>query len=153
MATYKKQLRDKDGNTIYPDVGLELDNVVYSDDPSEPIDNIIDPNSYSTTEKWTGGYWVDGKKIYKKTIDFGALPNATTKSVSIGATNVGHYIKFEGVAWTSTGTTLNFPLVSPYNVTYQVGAYIDNGSIVVQAGDNKSGYSTCYVTVCYTKTS
>ena len=32
----KKQLKDKDGNTIYPDVGLDLDSVVYSDDPTEP---------------------------------------------------------------------------------------------------------------------
>lgn len=38
MATYKKQLHDKDGNTIYPDVGLNLDDVVYSDDPTEPIE-------------------------------------------------------------------------------------------------------------------
>lgn len=34
----KKQLKDKDGNTIYPDVGLNLDDVVYSDDP-EPVEN------------------------------------------------------------------------------------------------------------------
>ena len=39
MATYKKQLKDKDGNTIYPDVGLDLDSVVYSDDPTEPVEN------------------------------------------------------------------------------------------------------------------
>lgn len=31
----KKQLKDKDGNTIYPDVGLDLDSVVYSDDPTQ----------------------------------------------------------------------------------------------------------------------
>lgn len=38
MATYKKQLKDKNGNTIYPDVGLNLDDVVYSDDPTTPIE-------------------------------------------------------------------------------------------------------------------
>lgn len=36
---------------------------------------------WSTTEHWTGGF-TDGIKIYSKTIDFGALPNATTKSVA-----------------------------------------------------------------------
>lgn len=118
---------------------------VYGDDPSNM--------NYSLIEVKTGATWIDGSPIYKKTIDFGALPNATTKSVSIGATNVDHYIKFEGVAWTSSGTTINFPMVSPYNVAYQVGAYIDSGNIIVQAGDNKSGYSTCYVTVYYTKSS
>lgn len=36
---YKKQLKDKDGNTIYPDVGLNLDDVVYADDPTQPVEN------------------------------------------------------------------------------------------------------------------
>lgn len=40
MATYKKQLHDKDGNVIYPDVGLNLDDVVYSDDPTEPAGSV-----------------------------------------------------------------------------------------------------------------
>lgn len=35
MATYKRQLKDKDGNTIYPDVGLELDDVIYGSDPGQ----------------------------------------------------------------------------------------------------------------------
>jgi hypothetical protein len=35
MAVYKKPLYDKDGNQIYPDVGLELDEVIYGDDPGQ----------------------------------------------------------------------------------------------------------------------
>lgn len=31
----KKQLRDKDGNLIYPDVGIDLDEVIYGSDPGE----------------------------------------------------------------------------------------------------------------------
>lgn len=38
MTTYKKQLKDKDGNTIYPDVGIDLDNVVYGVDPQSTAD-------------------------------------------------------------------------------------------------------------------
>lgn len=36
----KKRLRDKDGNLIYPDVGIDLDEVIYGSDPgevSEPV--------------------------------------------------------------------------------------------------------------------
>lgn len=33
MATYKRQLKDEDGNTIIPDVGLNLDDVLYGTDP------------------------------------------------------------------------------------------------------------------------
>lgn len=38
-------------------------------------------NSYSFDEKWTGGTWVDGKKIYKKTYDLGTVPSPSGSSV------------------------------------------------------------------------
>jgi len=38
-------------------------------------------NSYSFDEKWTGGTWVDGKKIYKKTYDLGTVPSTSSTSV------------------------------------------------------------------------
>lgn len=93
---YKKQLRDKDGNVVYPDVGLNLDDVVYSDDPTEVVEDIIDPSSYSLDEKWTGGYWVDGQKIYKKTIAINSLPNSGG-AVTVPLSGVGRIINFEAV--------------------------------------------------------
>lgn len=47
---YKKQLHDKDGNVIYPDVGINLEDVVYSDDPTEPIEN---PTPWITNDEIT----------------------------------------------------------------------------------------------------
>ena len=63
----KKQLKDKDGNTIYPDVGIDLGSVVYSDDPTETI----------SPEPWidTGDIKdnaVTNSKIDYSTIDFSA---------------------------------------------------------------------------------
>ena len=152
MTTYKKQLRDKDGNTIYPDVGLDLDNVVYSDDPSEDIGDIIDPNSYSTTEKWTGGYWIDGKKIYKKTINFGALPNATNKRVAHGISNLDLIIKTEGYSKDS----YNIHRAVPYtHMGSSLGGSvmdIESSDIVIYTDSNRSGL-TAYITLYYTKSS
>ena len=45
MATYTKQLKDKDGNIIYPDVGIPLGDAVFSDDPTE----ITQPNGWITS--------------------------------------------------------------------------------------------------------
>lgn len=59
MATYKKQLLDKDGNVIYPDVGLNLDKVVYSDDPTEPLGDVSP--------------WVSGSDILPNTISSGNI--------------------------------------------------------------------------------
>lgn len=149
MATYKKQLRDKDGNTIYPDVGLDLDNVVYSDDPSENIGDVIDPNSYSTTEKWTGGYWIDNKKIYKKTINFGALPNNTQKSVNHNISNLDWVVKVECFAKDAYGNRLSMPTPSTNPVTLNVR---DTDILVVTTSD-RSSYTQTYCTIYYTKTS
>jgi hypothetical protein len=43
---------------------------------------------WRTTEEWIGSYNADAGKIYAKTIDFGALPNTTTKSVAHGITGL-----------------------------------------------------------------
>ena len=80
MTTYKKQLKDKDGNTIYPDVGIDLDNVVYSDDPTTPIGDIIDPYTYSTTETRVGT-WVNGKPLYRRVFS-GTVASATSTLVA-----------------------------------------------------------------------
>ena len=94
---YKKQLRDKDGNVVYPDVGLNLDDVVYSDDPDEAVEDIIDPSSYSLDEKWTGGYWVDGNKIYKKTISIDIPSSGTEVTIAHNISNFNSLIKYDGV--------------------------------------------------------
>lgn len=91
---YKKQLKDKDGNTIYPDVGLNLDDVVYSDDPESVGDDYIDPASYSTTEHKTGGTWIDGKPIYKKTITYDTN-GSLDFSIGTGISNGDELVEFE----------------------------------------------------------
>ena len=37
MATYKKRLKNRNGDTIIPDVGIDLGAVVYSDDPTTTV--------------------------------------------------------------------------------------------------------------------
>jgi len=92
----KKQLKDKDGNTIYPDVGLNLDDVVYSDDPESVGDDYIDPASYSTDEKKTGGTWIDGKPIYKKTITYNTT-GVLDFTINTGISNGDSLVKFESI--------------------------------------------------------
>lgn len=78
MATYKKQLHDKDGNTIYPDVGIDLDDVVYSDDPTEPVsspepwvkyDDII-TNNTTDANGWTILRLSKKATLYRRTFTF-----------------------------------------------------------------------------------
>ena len=151
---YKKQLRDKDGNVVYPDVGLNLDDVVYSDDPTEEFDSIIDPNSYSLSEKWTGGYWVDGKKIYKKTIYVASFPNAAEATIAHNISNLGQVIRLQG--YMATGSGGAWPIPMPPNplaaITTGIIAFASNTSITIRTGSDRRQYSG-YITLWYTKSS
>ena len=145
MANYKKQLKDGDGNNIYPVQGL---GTIVSDN----IDWSTMPGSYSTTEQKTPFTWIDGKPIYKKTVDFGWLPNNTTKNVNHGISNFERLIKAEAAA-NAGGNWAMMPLVfqgnsSNYNVEFQVtSTYIH-----MSANTDRSSWRDCAVTLWYTKT-
>ncbi len=106
-------------------------------------------NSYSTDEVKTGGKWIDGKPIYRKTIDCGALPNNTYKNVNHNITNLDIIIKCYGEARGSTARIV-LPNASaiPANA---IEIYLDGEYVVIQTGNDRSGYNG-YVTVEYTKT-
>ena len=106
-------------------------------------------NSYSTNEVKTGGKWIDGKPIYRKTIDCGALPNASYKNVNHNITNLDFVTKCYGFARGG-----NYRMVLPNasaNTANAVEVYIDEMYIVIQSGNDRSGYNG-YITIEYTKT-
>ena len=109
-------------------------------------------NLYSETERIVG-QWVDGKPLYQKTINFGALPNASTKDVTTGLTSVlVHHIFAYGYNSTS-GLCILLPNLDVSNPTS--GAQInvrDSGATVrVVTGSNMSAITECYFTLQYTK--
>lgn len=108
---------------------------------------VQDALSYSTTEKIVGT-WVDGSPIYKKTIDVGTLPNATTKGVNHNISNLDRVLKVEGEA-KSTSIRLPLPFVGLSGDS--IGIYIDNTKVNIIAGGDAS-YYTGSVTLYYTKT-
>lgn len=56
-------------------------------------------DTYSTTEHRIGT-WIDGKPLYRKVINFGALPNTTNKNVAHGISNLDKTIRLYGIAQT-----------------------------------------------------
>lgn len=117
----KKQLKDKDGNTIYPDVGLDLDSVVYSDDPTEPVEN---PEPWIETTDITNNA-VTGDKIDWSTMKsphpLGAILNdygTITSSTSITPTE-NCFLIGKAVVLGSNSAAEIFTTVS--NVSYIIG--------------------------------
>ena len=106
-------------------------------------------NSYSTAEVKTGGKWIDGKPIYRKVVDFGALPNATIKSVAHNITDLDLVTKCYGGARNGIYRIL---LPNAGNVSSStIEVYVDETDIVIHANGDRSGYNG-YVTIEYTKT-
>jgi hypothetical protein len=112
-----------------------------------------DENDYSTTEHIVGT-WIDGKPVYQKTIDCGALPNSTNKSIAHGISNFKQLIGLKGNA-KSSANFIVIPHESPYDSStgeYSVGCYVTTTNIVLQTKQNLSSYTASYVTIQYTKT-
>lgn len=108
--------------------------------------------NYSTTEKDTGFTWINGKKIYKKTINFGALPNNTSKSVNHNISNLSQIVKTEGVAISSAGS-MPLPQASPVNTNYSTSLTPNSTQITIRTGTSEFTSYNAYVTLYYTKTS
>ena len=119
MTTYKKRLIDKNGNTIYPDVGLNLDDVVYSDDPTTSVQDMVDPYTYSTDETRIGT-WIDGKPIYRKVFDI-TNPSTSNTDYSLISSDLETCIKIYGFMAISDGTQIPVPQTdssSTYSVIF-----------------------------------
>jgi hypothetical protein len=102
--------------------------------------------NYSLAEQDTGILWHDGKKIYKKTINFGALPNAAAKNVAHGITNFYRLVKApEGYGWDGTNC-IDVNMSSTITRTNVTNLQIDSGAT------NLSTFTESYWTLFYTKT-
>jgi len=114
--------------------------------------NYADPNDYSTSEKIVGT-WIDGSALYQKTINFGALPNASSKyntSSGIAANKVKRMWGYS----TTGSTTVELPHAGAGSTSADDGIaiFFDSSGLGVATGRDRSNFTTTYITVQYTKT-
>lgn len=111
---------------------------------------------YSEEEQIIGTFM--GKTLYRKIIDFGNLPNATTKQVNHNISNLYMFTKVFGIMYGSEGTSGYgaIPLPSTatqdkdikYSVTFTL---LSNTYIQIGTGTDRSAYKA--IVICeYTKT-
>ena len=105
--------------------------------------------TYSTSEIKVGT-WINGKPIYRKTVNFGALPNATTKSVAHGAANVEQVVSVSGT-FNNGSMAFFLPYTNPDGGgIYNIAIYRNGSNIAIQTGSDRTAYSG-YATIEYTK--
>ena len=99
------------------------------------------------------GEFINLKPVYAKMVDFGALPNATTKSVETGISNADYFwIDLSNSFAFSGGGCYPISYVDPSNVKNSVACRLTGGgaTIAIQTGTNWSTYAGL-VTVKFTK--
>lgn len=112
------------------------------------VNEIIGNESYSETEVKTNKVWIDGSPIYRKVINFGNLPNNSTKRVSHNISNLGRIIRFDAISSYQT-TILPIPYVSD-TTAYDINIYFTDTEIDIATYFDRSSY-TAYIVLEYTK--
>lgn len=103
----------------------------------------------STVEVDTGQKWLDGKTIYRKVIDIGALPNATTKNVAHSIVTLDSVVRVSGVAVNATPARIPLPYVTQ-TLNQGISVGVDNTNVTLVTGIDYSAY-TGKVVLEYTK--
>ncbi len=115
-------------------------------------------NYYNTGQQDTGKKWIgDGKTpIYRKTVSFGALPNATSKTVAHGLTagtasgnmdltKLGRVVEINASDPDAGPPAL---AISENHSGITIASIIGD-NISITTGSDLSVYSQCYVTIEY----
>ena len=113
-------------------------------------DNVLGypPLIYSDEEREVG-VWRDGKPLYEKTINFGAIPSITTKEVDHNISNLGMVIDFEGMMINADGMIYE-TLPSGENSNFRI--QILPTKIRIITSDSWVAWTDSYITLKYTKT-
>lgn len=111
--------------------------------------------TYSTSEQWTGEYWIDGKKIYQKTVTWSNL-SAGSISKAHNISDIDSIVDYKIFAKNSGGELFTFPCV--YYGSGSSGTFYDTYMFVTKTYINcKSNVAWSshefYATIKYTKTS
>ena len=104
---------------------------------------------YSTNEHVVGT-WIDGKPIYEKTVDCGALLNNATKTVAHGIANISKVVEYKGISFDTNGYSICLPYAGFGD--WSVSIYANATNIYLQTKQNRTDCVNSYITLRYTKT-
>jgi hypothetical protein len=111
---------------------------------------------YSLEEQWAGKHWIDGSKIYQKTVECGQIIANGQKSVAHNIENVGLFVKVEGFATGSTVNTVHLPHVGARYYENSMAVAVSSTAILMNTMGGSSasfaGYNIAFVTLFYTCT-
>lgn len=115
---------------------------------TEVLHFVTSHREYTQNETHTGETWINGQPILRKVVNFGALPNATTKVIPHGI----QYHKIIKIAGYAISGTFTFPLpFASSTAANAIGAYVDKGDLVVFCGVDRTDFTESYFVIEYVK--
>ena len=126
--------------------------------------NVKETGIYELEQQLTSQTWfapageraTQTRDTFRMVVNFGALPNNTSKSVphTINVTSSTSFTKMYAVATnpSATGTTpFAFPIpgTDPTDLTKPVMVWVTTSNVVIKSSSNLSAYTTCYVVLEY----
>lgn len=110
-----------------------------------PTSKFAGKNDFSTSEVDTGYKWINGKTIYRKTVNCGTMPNSSTTAINHGITGLTAVVEYRGIGFNIPGMQF---------IDFQQGnginTYIDATKINIATTIARSQF-TAYMTLWYTK--
>lgn len=113
------------------------------------IENDLAALENYSTEETVVGTWIDGKTLYRKTINIGALPNAAESDIDHNIENIYQIVKIGGFA-KSGNTYIPLPFAPVTNLNTSIALMATTTQIKVITEMNRSNF-TGVVTLEYTK--
>ena len=109
---------------------------------------------YSTTETSTGKTWIDGKAIYHKVVQFGAMTGNKRYTIAHGI-SYDTIVSFDAIARNSTNSYLPLARVG-YNSDSQIDASLNGYAYItpddaIIIGGSQTNYTGATVIIEYTK--
>lgn len=106
-----------------------------------------DPTLNSTTDKSP-----IPRQVYRKVINFGALPNTTTKTSAHGLTigSTWTFTRIYGCATDPSSSFIPIPYASA-TAADVIELSVDGTNVSVTTGKDQTGYTACYIVLEYIK--
>ena len=116
--------------------------------------SVYSPVEIQNGQTWFGANPQKFRNAFRKVIDFGALPNATSKSVAhnITITDQFQFTKLYAVATKPplSPSVLPIPFSSPTLIN-NISLELDSTNVIITTGIDRTAYTRCYVVLEYLK--
>lgn len=126
---------------------IEYNGALYNIQDAEAQKSLV----YSQNEIDTGKIWIDGKKIYRKVVNYGVLPNNTEVRKEHNIKDINEIVSVKGITFLSDE---GFFLPIPYSLdaTGNIALAATKTQVTIITFADRTNCINTYIILEYTKT-